>query len=634
MRGSRPAAGAPAKREGSTTMHRRRRLAASATALAASALLLAACGSSKPSTSSTTKTKTTTSGKPTYGGTVAWAEPAGASPNYIFPVNPVQYQSVANLTDFQPLMYQGLFTSYFGEPAIDYADSIGNKPVWSDNDTVVTITLKHEKWSDGTPITTRDITFYINLAKSLGPNWGDYTPGDFPYNVKKITVLGPYKIQFTLDKSYNPTWYVDNQLGDIVPIPQQAWDKESVNGTIGNYDETTAGAKAVWSFLNKQAGDTSTYATNPLWQVVDGPWRLSSYGGASSPTVFVPNPNYSGPKPYLSKFEEVPFTSDSAEFNVLRSGTTTIQYGYLPDSDVPARGEISAVGFKLVSVPEWGVAYMIPNLTQPQVGPMLDQLYIRQALQHLVDQSVDIKVYDHGFASPTYGPTPVKPSTNPFVTKTELKNPYPFSVSAAETLLKDHGWKVVPGGTDTCAKPGTAANECGKGITAGEKLEFTLLVSSGVGLKNENEQFKSDAAKAGVTINLEFQPFNNIIDEVNPCDPSKPTSKTCAWQLGEYGGISYGLYPSGGGLFLPGASLNAGSYSNSTVSKLIHDVHHASSLTPYFEYENYLARDLPWIWLPQPDNLYEIDSHLAGRGLANEFGNLAPQYWYYTSSTK
>jgi peptide/nickel transport system substrate-binding protein len=269
-------------------MHRRRRLAASATALAASALLLAACGSSKPSTSSTTKTKTTTSGKPTYGGTVAWAEPAGASPNYIFPVNPVQYQSVANLTDFQPLMYQGLFTSYFGEPAIDYADSIGNKPVWSDNDTVVTITLKHEKWSDGTPITTRDITFYINLAKSLGANWGDYTPGDFPYNVKKITVLGPYKIQFTLDKSYNPTWYVDNQLGDIVPIPQQAWDKESVNGTIGNYDETTAGAKAVWSFLNKQAGDTSTYATNPLWQVVDGPWRLSSYGGASSPTVFVP----------------------------------------------------------------------------------------------------------------------------------------------------------------------------------------------------------------------------------------------------------------------------------------------------------------------------------------------------------
>jgi len=123
MRGSRPAADAPAKREGSTTMHRRRRLAASATALAASALLLAACGSSKPSTSSTTKTKTTTSGKPTYGGTVAWAEPAGASPNYIFPVNPVQYQSVANLTDFQPLMYQGLFTSYFGEPAIDYADS-------------------------------------------------------------------------------------------------------------------------------------------------------------------------------------------------------------------------------------------------------------------------------------------------------------------------------------------------------------------------------------------------------------------------------------------------------------------------------------------------------------------------------
>ena len=46
---------------------------------------------------------------------------------------------------------------------------------------------------------------------------------------------------------------------------------------VGNYDQTTAGAKAVRNFLDSQAHNIGTYATNPLWQVVDGPWKLSQF---------------------------------------------------------------------------------------------------------------------------------------------------------------------------------------------------------------------------------------------------------------------------------------------------------------------------------------------------------------------
>jgi peptide/nickel transport system substrate-binding protein len=81
----------------------------------------------------------------------------------------------------------------------------------------------------------------------------------------------------------------------------------------------STGALGVAQFLNTQSQDLSTYATNPLWQVVNGPFTLSQFttGGFVN---MVPNKNYSGsPKPTISAFKELPYTSDTAEFDQLRS---------------------------------------------------------------------------------------------------------------------------------------------------------------------------------------------------------------------------------------------------------------------------------------------------------------------------
>jgi peptide/nickel transport system substrate-binding protein len=125
-------------------------------------------------------------------------------------------------------------------------------------------------------------------------------------------------------------------------LPQQSWDLLSSSGTVGNYDASaetrspvpntspvqhvptnpgtaSTGALGVAQFLNTQSQDLSTYATNPLWQVVNGPFKLSQFttGGFVN---MVPNKNYSGsPKPTISAFEELPYTSDTAEFDQLRS---------------------------------------------------------------------------------------------------------------------------------------------------------------------------------------------------------------------------------------------------------------------------------------------------------------------------
>ena len=100
-------------------------------------------------------------------------------------------------------------------------------PVWNNNDTVVTVTLKHYKWSDGTPVTARDVVFYINLGKAMGATWGNYGgPTQFPYNLKSYTAVNASTIKFVLKSPINPTFFDDNGLDYITPMPQHAWDKE------------------------------------------------------------------------------------------------------------------------------------------------------------------------------------------------------------------------------------------------------------------------------------------------------------------------------------------------------------------------------------------------------------------------
>ena len=107
---------------------------------------------------------------------------------------------------------------------------------------------------------------------------------------------------------------------------------------------------------------------------------------------------------------------------------------------------------------------------------------------------------------PTYGPVPAfkrqlqfngLPEGDP----AQQHNPYPYSISNAKKLLSSHGWKVVPGGVDTCQKPGTGANECGAGITKGEKLSFQFLYASGViQYTVEIQAFASAASEAGIQV--------------------------------------------------------------------------------------------------------------------------------------
>ncbi len=353
-------------------------------AAVAAALVVAACGSSSPgnstSTGAGTRQVTASTGTPITGGTAYWAEQPLQPPNYIFPLISGEYYSNANVYEFQTLMYRQLYLyGDRGKPSVDYPLSLGDAPVYSDGDRVVTIRLKPAKWSNGDPVSARDVIFWINLLKANRADWASYVPGGFPDNVVSATATGARSVRLRLNRSYNPVWFTNNELSQITPLPM-AWDRTRLDPFHATPkptdphlpDTTAAGARQVYMFLNEQAKDPSSYASSPIWSVVDGPWKLSQLT-ANGEATFVPNPHYDGPnRPKLARFVELPFTSEEAEFSVLKAGSSKgdiggsapqISVGYIPDTDVPQGSSLKSQGYRLSAFYPYGFDYFEPNFS-------------------------------------------------------------------------------------------------------------------------------------------------------------------------------------------------------------------------------------------------------------------------------
>jgi len=591
--------------------------------------------------------------------TAIFAEQAQAPPNYIFPFMSLAFFSVYNINQFQFLMYRPLY--WFGKgttPDINYTLSLAKKPIYNKTDNTITVTLKSYKWSDGTAVTAKSVMFWMNMLHSEKTNWAAYAPGgsNIPDNVKSITVDSPTKLTFDLTESFNTYWYTYNQLSQITPLPL-AWTKTTTSGAAGSggcasapYGEADGPCAAVYTYLSKQAGydptnpkaannSLDTYATNPLWQVVDGPWHLTQFNVTGALTM-APNSSYSGPvKPTIKKFQEVPFTSDTSEFNALVDKKVT--YGYLPVQDLTSPTSTPKhagknnprleSNFNLTPLNGWAINYFPYNFNSTgdggNAGAIFSQLYFRQAMQLLVDQPAEISKLAHGYGVPTYGPVPVVP-TNPFADSYEKGNPYPYNVTKAKSLLSSHGWKVTPNGTSVCEKPGKGSGDCGAGdgttIPKGAKLAFTIQYASGTTITtNTMNAEKSSWAQAGINVTLTSASFNTVIGNATPCP------KGCSWELQNWGAgwiFAPDYYPTGEELFQTGAGSNSGNYSTSTNDANIKATN--VSKVKLTTYENYLSKELPVIYQPNYTNpLVEINKSITGATPVNVLQQITPAYW-------
>ncbi len=549
---------------------------------------------------------------------VTYALGPGQTPAQVFPLVPSSVADPTELYYFIEEMYPTLYWYQSGTHlAVNPALSLAELPVFSvvDGHSVATITLKDDDWSDGTPITTRDVQFWMNLLVAEKAQWWDYSPGEFPDNVIAQDYINAHKFSFTFNKVYNTSWLLYDQLFQVVPIPQHAWDRTSATAPIGSYDLTPGGAQAVYTYLESAGSDESTMATNPLFQIVDGPWKLSQFSSATGYALLRRNTEVRspGPRPKVDELALEPFTSDSAEYDALLSGS--LDYGYLPSADVGQVAAFKRKGYTVSPEYSWAVTYMPLALDNPSdVGPIMQQLYVRQALQHLINVPEYIKDVYHGYAIACYGPVPCTGDSQ-YVQSAELHDPYPYDPTAARQLLAQHGWAVHPGGTTVCAHAGSSKDECGAGIAKGAMLDFSDLYPSGLlDVQVEMEALKSAFSLAGVQVALKSAPYFTVLDDIDPCD--KTTGLDCGWDIGNWQNPTswnYQGYPSGELAFACGSYDNAGNYCSSTNQHNIGATLTGAGLGPLYAYERYLEDQVPVLWLPDPPaQLSVISPHLHG----------------------
>ncbi len=575
-------------------------------------------------------TTTSPGGKPVRGGTAVYALPPGATPNYIFPFQSGAYLSVSNTDYFDQLMYRPLY--WFGngsQPVLNPTLSLAYPPRFSGRN--VTITLKHYRWSNGTPVTAQNLVFWLHMMLAVPKDWGAGT--GFPANVANIRAVSPTELTMTMNKAYSPTWFLYNELSQVTPMPT-AWDR-TAKGPSG-CTAAVQDCAAVYNYLNAQAGDQHAYVSSPIWSIVDGPWKLSAFS-ADGHVTFVPNKAYSGVKPKLAAFQELPFSSYTAEYDVLRSPRSgKIDVGYLPFEDAPPKpadaavgaNPLAAEGYTLDPFYNWGINYYVMNFqSSTGNGPVIRQLYFRQAMAYLMNQAAVIKGPLRGYGVPTAGPVANTPVTQFLSPKGKQGDPFPYNPARARSLLTTHGWNVMPGGVTTCASP----LQCGPGISEGQELRFNFPYVPGSWVNGEMAQLQSNAAALGIRLNLEPKPFSEVTAlAAGNCVVAKIP---CNWDMANWAGgwgFSPDYLPTGETLFMCGAIANSGGFCDKTNDALISKTLTSSNLQDLYTWQDYLSARLPLMW--QPNSVVaitEITDNL--KGVTPQSATLAinPENWYF-----
>ena len=592
-------------------------------------LTAAACSGGTGSVGDVAKTPPPQTGTPRNGGTAVVALTPGLSPNYIYPYPPA---SASGTVIARGQLWRSLYRpSGEGDQIVDASLSLAEQPVYSADRKTVTIRLKDYKWSDGRPVTAADVVFSLDLLKAAlaesPANWSFYTPGQFPDGVT-ARATGADTLTLGLSTAYNPS-YLLSMLSLLYVMPSAEWNIARDGGPHLDFTRP-ANAKAIYDYLTKQSSDQSSFATNPLWQIVNGPYRLKSFDPTTGSFSLVPNKAYSGPgEKRLAEVDFKAFTSSAAVLNQFKAGNLTV--GTLDSSFISQVGALKAKGYNVYGAPAPArFDSLTINFKDTVNGfdKVIAQPYVRQALQRLIDQRgyVASRGIYAGAGTENYT---TGGADSPYPPSYGSAAPYPYDPAAAAELLTEHGWKVVPGGTTTCVDPA----RCGAGIGQGQSIDFTLVSADTpqyVGARDV--AFASAARRLGIKVQLVTKSLNYMY--ANYGDSFAPANAD-EWAMQDYGPLYLAAgYPSSNTVFNTDGSFNLGGYANPAADRLINASTFGADPKALSAEVTELGLELPVLFLPTPDTLVVWKNTLSGP--SSSFQALlsslyTPEQWYFHS---
>lgn len=282
---------------------------------------------------------------------------------------------------------------------------------------------RNAKWSDGTPLTARDVAFTFNtiVKYSRGPtaNYSEYVTF-----LKKATATGPATVVLRYGK---PVSTVLAQAGGVLILPEHVW---------GRY--ATRDGKALSSF------DNLPRSGHPV--VSGGPFMITQQK-TNAFERFERNPRFFGPRPTIGGFGIKYFGSPDDAVTALKSGDLDVLLGgrSLASGGVPATAgrALRSGGFQ-VATP--GAVDFDGLLINPSAGKqghreLLDPA-VRKAFEYALDRGSVVRSVYSGLARP--GSTIVPPATGKW--HDAQIGPLPFDPVRANQLLDRAGFRRGSGG--------------------------------------------------------------------------------------------------------------------------------------------------------------------------------------------
>ncbi len=181
-----------------------------------------------------------------------------------------------------------------------------------------------------------------------------------------------------------------------------------------------------------------------------------------------------------------------------------------------------------------------------------------------------------------------------------------------------------------CSQPGCRASQCGAGIKAGTKLDFTMYYATGAAwLESALLQLKIQRGRG----RHQHRPDPAQLQRrAGRGEGEGCPAAGCPWELANWGeGWSYvpDYLPTGDELFQTDSFANLGKYSNTTNDQYIKATLHSSDMSVMYKWEDYLTKQLPVTLQPDaPAALVEsVDKlHI---GVQSPTLAINPEQWYY-----
>jgi peptide/nickel transport system substrate-binding protein len=291
----------------------------------------------------------------------------------------------------------------------------------------VTFKLIDAKWSDGVPITSKDVKYSLDVLGTNGLIFSGYTS-----NITKIDTPDAHTV--VIHTSQPDARIVGGLF--IYMIPEHVFGKESVKTLTGNYQPK-------------------------LPMVGSGPFIVTDFEHGRI-VKMERNPRWRGEKPKYDEIQFIKYGNTDAVIRALKLGEIDAQWEVEPTgyNQLEHADGITPVRSSSPSFTE--LAFNLCNETNcpdAKFNPGVQDRAVRQAIAYAVDRdrvnaisSRGTSFVGHGLLPPYYKTFYAKPADD-----------YPLDVAKANKLLDDAGYKR--GGDGVRAKGGV-------------KLSFDLFVRS------------------------------------------------------------------------------------------------------------------------------------------------------------